>query len=106
RSNRETGGVGAGALIAASRRRVDAIEIPDREHDRADGLAVVVGRPRLVKLLVIAVDDDEVAVLLARGALVARLSFHAATGRKRHGTDLVRGIFIELFRRAEGNVRR
>ena len=64
RSNRETGGVGAGALISASRRRIDTVEIPYRNKVCGKNIVRVVGLVGFVEFAVAAVDHDQVAVVL------------------------------------------
>src|ERR1700743_1485896 len=80
RSNRKSCRVRTRALISAARGRIDPGEIPDGKNRGAQCVAVVVRAPGFVELAVIVVDDDEVAVLLLHGALVARLALHPSAG--------------------------
>ena len=88
-SNGKAGGVGTGALISASRRRVHTIEIPHREKGCRERVIGVVSLPGFVKLAVAAVNHDQVAVTLI--AMVSGLIFEAAADGKRYGGDYVVG---------------
>jgi hypothetical protein len=63
-SNRQAGGVGAGALISTSRRRINSVEIPHSDKCCRKNILRVVGGIGLVELAVAAVDNDERAVIL------------------------------------------
>ena len=71
RSNGEARGVGAGALISAAGRRIDAVEIPHRDEVARRVIVRVVGLIGLVEFAMAAVDNDEMAVLLIDSALIA-----------------------------------
>src|SRR5271157_9014 len=64
--NGKTRSVGAGALLPASRRRIDTVEIPHRNKLCDNGILCNMGRVGFVKFAVAAVDYDELAVALAR----------------------------------------
>jgi hypothetical protein len=79
-SKGEPSGVGTGALIAAPRRWVNTVEIPHRDIGRGKDAVSIVGLVGFVKLAVVSVYDDQMAIVLVGGTLIARLRFNAAAG--------------------------
>src|ERR1017187_2083953 len=79
RCDGESGGVGAGAPFSAPGRRIKTVEVPYREEGSIKGSICVVCLVGFVELAVTAVSYDEVAVVVVSIALIAWLSFHAAS---------------------------
>ena len=104
RCHRHPRGIGAGALIPPSGRRVDTVEVPDRETSAVEDVVRDVGAPHLVELVRRRILDDEVAVPVVHAA-VPRLSLDRAAGWNRdRGHVAVR--CVEIARRDERSVRR
>jgi hypothetical protein len=81
RGDRKAGGIGAGALIAASGWRIDSIEIPNSDKVCVKNIVAQVGLVSFVKPAMAAVGYDKMAVALLNIALVTRLAFDASAGR-------------------------
>src|SRR5438270_4997246 len=78
----KAGGVGAGALVSAAGRRINAVEIPDSEEPGVESALSVVGLPGFIQFAVGAIHHDEVTVLRLDRALVSGLTLHAPSGGK------------------------
>src|SRR4029078_1552877 len=83
RRYREAGSVGARALRPAPLAAVDAGHVPGREAAALEAAAADVGAPHLEQPVHAPVDDQEVAVAVARAG-VAALALEHAAGRNRY----------------------
>jgi hypothetical protein len=64
RSNRQSAGIGAGALLSPSRRGIDTVQIPYGEESGMKNSIVVGCGVCLIKLAVGTVNHDVMAILL------------------------------------------
>ena len=71
RRNGEPGSIGTAALISTSRRRIDAVEIPNCEKVCNQSIVNIIGLVGFVKFAVAAVSHDEVTVALTQCAVIA-----------------------------------